>query len=190
MLTFSVSPKTLKAVALFASKDACRYILNGVYAEIRKTGVTLVATDGHSLLATEVENTNTDPDAELGSFLIPSSLIAACPQPVGGNVRVRLQDQIVTLSGSHSIETPVIEGNYPNWKTVIPQNKAETMERMDINPGFLERFVKANTALGGSGVTITYHGGCYLVRSLSQKGFVGVVMGMRADLSELPEFVK
>jgi DNA polymerase-3 subunit beta len=121
----------LKKTAFAISSDESRYVLNGIYHSLRNHKVTLVATDGRRLALVE-EEVEVTPESE-GDFIVPTKAINELTrllQP-GGEVAIRYTDNQVaySLKGEKSpsilIISKLVEGNYPNYRQVIPTDFKE-----------------------------------------------------------------
>lgn len=116
----------LRRTAFAISTDESRYVLNGIFHSFKNHKVTLVATDGRRLALVE-EDVDVAPDSE-GDFIVPTKAINELTrllQP-GGEVAIRYTENQVayTLRGEKSptvlIVSKLVEGNYPNYRQVIP----------------------------------------------------------------------
>lgn len=116
----------LKRTSFAISTDESRYVLNGIFFSLRNHKVTLVATDGRRLALVE-EEVEVAPESE-GEFIVPTKAInelSRLLQPAG-EVAIRYTDNQVafSLKGEKSASVLVIsklvEGNYPNYRQVIP----------------------------------------------------------------------
>lgn len=142
-----VQPSLLHTVARFASDDETRYALCGVLIEAKPDGVTIVATDGRRLIAH-----NTDWKADGASqFIIPSAVIAALP-----NEQVRMlweieysqSTEVIELIGPEfRLRTMAIASNYPNWRTVVPDDVPNNYAGGMLNHVFLAEVSEALFAL-------------------------------------------
>ena len=118
----SVPKETLLAlqiVAGCASTDETRYVLNGVLFS-PDDGGTLIATDGRRLAGAPARFAGSE-------FILPSAVVhvlgfpdftardAAIQQPEEGK-----EPHIQFRSGPHTFIARAIEGNYPNYRQVIP----------------------------------------------------------------------
>jgi len=111
----------LQTVAGCASTDATRYVLNGVLFS-PDDGGTLIATNGRLLAGTPARVTGRE-------FILPNAAVhvlgfpdftghdAAIQQPDAGTTNAHVQIR----SGPHTLIARTIEGNYPNYKQVIPR---------------------------------------------------------------------
>lgn len=121
----------LKKTAFAISSDESRYVLNGIYHSLRNHKVTLVATDGRRLALVE-EEVEVTQESE-GDFIVPTKAINELTrllQP-GGEVAIRYTDNQVaySLKGEKTpsilIISKLVEGNYPNYRQVIPTDFKE-----------------------------------------------------------------
>lgn len=116
--------KTMFAV----STDGTRYTLNGVLCEMAPTGATLVATDGRRLASVEVAADS--PGSEIvmgGQIIIPTKCAAEILRLIGdiGNAQIEFnENQIKIKIGDVTLASKLIDGNYPNYRQVMPE-KAE-----------------------------------------------------------------
>lgn len=125
----------LKQTAFAASTDESRYVLNGIYFSLKEHKLTLVATDGRRLALA-------DTDAEVaehsqGEFIVPTKAVTELTrlaQP-HGEVEIKYSGNQAAFSLRDDkgrtvfIVTKLIEGNYPNYRQVIP---SETKERIPL----------------------------------------------------------
>lgn len=116
----------LKRTAFAISTDESRYVLNGIYHTLKNHKVTLVATDGRRLALVE-EEVEVATESE-GEFIVPTKAINELTrllQPAG-EISIRYTDNQVAfeLKGEKSpaiqIISKLVEGNYPNYRQVIP----------------------------------------------------------------------
>ena len=131
----------LKSVSYGQSTDENRYILNGVYFNFSDDKLTLVATDGRRLALTALE---TDVAADNGgSLILPAKTVAELERLLGKGEKLKIafNDRQVAfdieidddgdsgLSDQLYLVSKIVEGNYPNYRQVIPK---ETEHRVKI----------------------------------------------------------
>jgi DNA polymerase-3 subunit beta len=122
---------SLRKTAYAISTDETRYVLNGIYASFRDGKLTLVATDGRRLAM--VENELEFPAGHETDVIIPTKAVNELQRLLGdeGDVTLRLSDSQVSFEvGGSLLVSKLIEGNYPNYRQVIP---SETKERVQIS---------------------------------------------------------
>ncbi len=131
----------LKSVSYAQSTDENRYILNGVYFNFADEKLTLVATDGRRLGLTALETEISEENA--GSLILPAKTVAELERLMGKgeNVKIAFNDRQAAFeiaiddSGDSGLVdhlylvSKVVEGNYPNYRQVIPK---ETEHRVKI----------------------------------------------------------
>ncbi|MBL9153588.1 MAG: DNA polymerase III subunit beta [Verrucomicrobiales bacterium] len=122
----------LRKTAYAISTDETRYVLNGIYWSFKDNVLTLVATDGRRLAM--VEQDVEFPKSNEINVIIPTKAINELQRLLGdeGEVRVRISDSQVSFELNDSIlVSKLIEGNYPNFRQVIPGEAKQriTLER-------------------------------------------------------------
>lgn len=119
----------LRKTAYAISTDETRYVLNGIFTSFRDGKLTLVATDGRRLAM--VENDLDFPASQETEVIVPTKAVQELQRLLGdsGEVQVQLSDSQVSFSiGEHRLVSKLIEGNYPNYRQVIPGEPAERVE--------------------------------------------------------------
>lgn len=110
--------------ALFATADdELRPVMNGIYFDITPDDITMVASDGHKL----VRNKNLSvKGSEKGAFILPkkpANLLKNVLTKEENSVSIDFDDRnaVITLE-KYRMVCRLIEGRYPNYNSVIPQN--------------------------------------------------------------------
>ncbi|HPV87906.1 MAG TPA: DNA polymerase III subunit beta [Bacteroidales bacterium] len=109
---------------LFAAGDEeLRPVMNGIFFDLKKEAANLVASDSHKLVC----YTRTDIKAtEDSSFILPKK-----PANILKNLLVKINDDVTVAYdktnafftfGSYQMVCRLVEGNYPAYRSVIPQN--------------------------------------------------------------------
>jgi DNA polymerase-3 subunit beta len=135
----------LKKTSFAISTDESRFVLNGIFFSLKEHTLTLVATDGRRLALAEEEVDI--PENSQGECIVPSKAITELNrllQPQN-DVEIKFTDNQVAFILQHGGEkgfatliiSKLIEGNYPNYKQVIP---GECKERV---PLVREEFLQA-----------------------------------------------
>lgn len=123
----------LKRTSFAISSDESRYVLNGIYISLKDHKVTMVATDGRRLaLADEESDIN---EKSQGEFIVPSKTVNELNRLLQdkGELDLRFSENQASFTlrdeknNTVLIITKLIEGNYPNYRQVIP---AEMKERV------------------------------------------------------------
>jgi DNA polymerase-3 subunit beta len=133
----------LRNVSYAQSTDESRYIMNGVFFSFAEGKLTLVATDGRRLAVNSKEMPVGEENA--GSIILPARTVSEVVRLLGQgqNVRIAFNDRQVAfeiassgaegesaLTDSIYLVSKVVEGNYPNFRQVIPK---ETDQHVVIN---------------------------------------------------------
>ncbi len=125
----------LKRTAFATSSDESRYVLNGIFFSLKEQRLALIATDGRRLAMAEEEADAGD--RSQGDFIVPSKAVNELTRLLQdkGQTRIYIGDNqaafnLVDEQGNiTSLITKLIEGNYPNYRQVIP---GEPKERVTI----------------------------------------------------------
>ena len=118
----------LKAVFNAVSTEETRYYLCGVQVEITAKGTTLVATNGHMLLAAHYEINTLD---ETVSLIIPADIVKGF-KPARGQDLVELSTEDgKTWRLGNTLFQPV-DGSFPNWRRVMPKETPDELSVTDI----------------------------------------------------------
>jgi len=123
----------MKKTSFAISTDEARYVLNGIFISLKDHKMTMVATDGRRLALVDEEVDVTE--ASQGEFIVPAKAVNELNRLLQDKGEVELKyaenQAAFTLKdekgGSVIIITKLIEGNYPNYRQVIP---GETKERI------------------------------------------------------------
>ena len=115
--------------------DELRPVMNGIFFDIAPEQLTLVATDAHRLVRL---TNNAVQGNEASSFILPkkpAQLLKTVLAKEEGDVQVRFSDKNATFEfGSTTVVCRQIEGRFPNYNAVIPQNNQNivTVDRQTI----------------------------------------------------------
>ena len=126
----------LKKTSFAVSTDESRYVLNGIFISLKDGKMTLVATDGRrlALVDEEVELS----EKSTGEFIVPAKAINELNRLLQdkGEVELKFGENQASFALKDDkgfavlLITKLIEGNYPNYRQVIP---GEAKERIAIN---------------------------------------------------------
>ena len=123
----------MKKTSFAISSDESRYVLNGIFISLKDHKMTMVATDGRRLaLADEEVDVS---EKSQGEFIVPSKAVNELNRLLQdkGEIEMRYADNQAAFAlkdekgATILIISKLIEGNYPNYRQVIP---AETKERV------------------------------------------------------------
>lgn len=110
--------------SLFATADdELRPVMNGVYFDITTEDITLVASDGHKLVRCKTLAVHGN---ERAAFILPkkpAALMRGLLAKEQGNVILEFDERNASFTLSdYRMVCRLIEGRYPNYNSVIPQN--------------------------------------------------------------------
>lgn len=125
----------LKKTSFAISSDESRYVLNGIFLSLKEHKLTMVATDGRRLALVDEEVDVAE--SSQGEFIVPGKAINELNRLLQdkGDVEIRFTDNQAAFTlkdekgGTILLITKLIEGNYPNYRQVIP---TETKERVPL----------------------------------------------------------
>lgn len=110
--------------AIFATaEDEIRPVMNGVFFDITPDSVTFVASDGHKLVRDRSFTTHCEQPA---SFILPKKPAKTLKDILAkenGDAIVRFDDRNARIElENYTLNCRLIEGRYPNYNSVIPQD--------------------------------------------------------------------
>jgi DNA polymerase-3 subunit beta len=125
----------LRKTCYAISSDEARYVLNGIFFSIKEHKIVMAATDGRRLALAEEEIDI--PSESQSEFIVPAKAINELSRllQVNGDLEVKHTANQVAFKlqseakSSVLIISKLIEGNYPNYRQVIP---AESRERISL----------------------------------------------------------
>jgi DNA polymerase-3 subunit beta len=122
----------LKKTSYAISTDETRYVLNGTLFSFKDNKLTLVATDGRRLALVDLELEF--PRSQEIDIIVPTKAVMELQRLVKdeGDVKVSIgENQIAFEINQTLLVSKLIEGNYPNYRQVIPSEAKErvTLER-------------------------------------------------------------
>jgi DNA polymerase-3 subunit beta len=133
----------LKKTSFAVSTDESRYVLNGIFISLKEGKMTLVATDGRRLALVDEEVDISEKSS--GEFIVPAKAVNELNRLLQdkGEVEIKFGENQASFSlkddkgFSVLLISKLIEGNYPNYRQVIP---GEAKERIPLNR---EEFLQA-----------------------------------------------
>lgn len=131
----------LRSVSYAKSTDENRYVLNSVFFNFSEDKLTLVATDGKrlALISREIKLEQEDE----GSIILPAKTVTELEKLLtqGAAVKISFNNRQVAfdisvgeesanngLTGSIYLVSKILEGNYPNYKQVIPKEAEQRIK--------------------------------------------------------------
>src|SRR5205809_3325844 len=125
----------LRKTSFAISTDESRYVLNGIFMSLKEHKFAMVATDGRRLALVDEEVDISEKSQ--GEFIVPAKAVNELNRLLQdkGEVELRYAENQASFTlkdekgSSVLIITKLIEGNYPNYRQVIPN---ETKERISL----------------------------------------------------------
>ncbi|MEI7886114.1 MAG: DNA polymerase III subunit beta [Actinomycetes bacterium] len=123
----------LRQVVKAASNDDTRLILTGVMLTTEGTGLRMVSTDSYRLAVRDLPGTTVLPEGQ--SVIVPSRALNELARSLNGDevVTLTLGERDATFQvGSLHLRTRLIEGEFPNYKGLIPDSQPNrlTVDRL------------------------------------------------------------
>lgn len=122
--------------SIFATaQDELRPVMNGIYFDLTPDCLAIVASDGHKLVRNKILTISSDQPA---SFILPkkpASLLKNVLGKQGGDVVIRFDERNAEINFEEGvILCRLIEGRFPNYNSVIPQNNPNqlTVDRLGL----------------------------------------------------------
>ena len=119
----------LRRTSYAISVDETRYVLNGILFSFKENKLTLVATDGRrlALFDSDLEF----PRSHERDFIVPTKAVTELQRMLGeGEIQISVGENLVSFEQNGSqLVSKLVEGNYPNYRQVIP---GEAKERITI----------------------------------------------------------
>ena len=144
-----------------ATQDA-RHFLNGMFLEVSKNKLTVVATDGHRLSMSSAETKN--PTDEPVSCIIPRKCITEIKRILTtfkdnkeNMVEFMVTDrEIIIKIDGFTIKSKLIEGNYPDYKKVFPESLPHklTVNKQDLKSALQRMSILSNEQFKGVKLTL------------------------------------
>jgi DNA polymerase-3 subunit beta len=136
---FSIPSKDFKEMisqTIFAvSDDETRYFMNGVFIEKNEEGLVLVATDGRRLSYAKKTFDAKIPDFK--GIIVPPKVLGLILKraPDEGLIDIAVTEKSIFFRfGAYKISSVLIEGQFPNYRKVIPEQQKSriTLKRSDL----------------------------------------------------------
>ncbi len=151
----------LKKTSFAISTDESRYVLNGIFISLKDHKMTMVATDGRRLALVDEEMDV--PESSQGEFIVPTKAVNELSRLLQdkGDVEINFSGNQAAFSlkdekgSSVLILTKLVEGNYPNYRQVIP---SEMKERLPlIRDEFLHAMKRAEIMTSDKSNSVKLH---------------------------------
>ena len=134
----------IKETIFAVSDDRNRYFMTGVYFVKNGDTLTMVATDGRRLSSV---NKNIANVPEFQPAIIPTKILSTVLKhaPEEGNIEVAVIDKSIFVKfGSMEFSSVLIDGQFPNYQKVIPENLTMSIQ---VNKADLDAALKRTTIM-------------------------------------------
>ena len=116
------------------SDDETRYFMNGVFLEKTEDKIVMVATDGRRLAYINKPAPKID---DFTGVIIPPKILNIIMKRAGdeGMIALCVTDKTIFIQfGSYKLSSVLIEGQFPNYRRVIPENQMHsfTINRLEM----------------------------------------------------------
>lgn len=136
--SFSINADVLLAGisrTIFATADdELRPVMGGIFVEASADKITFVASDAHKLVRYQRTDAHADDSASFILSKKPASLLKNILPKEEGAVMIEFDDKNAFFNLSdHKVVCRLVEGNYPNYTSVIPKNNPRkiTIDRVE-----------------------------------------------------------
>jgi DNA polymerase-3 subunit beta len=111
------------------SHDETRYFMNGVYFEKSEDKFVMVATDGRRLAFISKIYDKSSKIPDFPGIIIPPKILNIVLKRAGdeGMAGISITDKIIFIQfGSYKLSSVLIDGQFPNYKRVIPESQTRS----------------------------------------------------------------
>lgn len=120
--------------SIFATaNEELRPVMNGIYFDLTADALAIVASDGHKLVRTRNNGIKNEMPMAFIMPKKPANLLKSVLQKNDEDVLIRFDERNATISfPGGTLSCRLIEGRYPNYNSVIPQDNPNhmTIDRM------------------------------------------------------------
>lgn len=126
-ITEGLLQENIARTVFATADDELRPVMNGIYFDLTTDHLAVVASDGHTLVRNRILTIKAEDEAKKGSFILPKK-----PANILKNILSRNAENEVTITSdgrqisikteNFTMQCRLIEGRYPNYNSVIPQN--------------------------------------------------------------------
>ena len=131
-ITEGLLQENIARTVFATADDELRPVMNGVYFDLTTDHLAVVASDGHTLVRNRILTIKAEDETKKGSFILPKK-----PAHILKNILSRNAENEVTITAdgrqisikteNFTMQCRLIEGRYPNYNSVIPQNNPNTL---------------------------------------------------------------
>ena len=127
----SILAENINRTIFATAQDELRPVMNGIYFDLTNDHLAVVASDGHKLVRNQIYTIKSN---EPAAFILPkkpATLLKNLLGKDGDDVTIRFDERNAEINfGDGVLQCRLIEGRYPNYNSVIPQNNPNVV-RLD-----------------------------------------------------------
>ena len=157
--SFDGFKKTIAGVLFAAATDETRVELSGVYFEFNENELTLAATDSYRLIERKIKYKNKTTLPEVKKFIIPtktlieitrlsqrSNEVEVAEEKTNKEIKLYIaENQLLFMYDEVELVSRIIEGQYPDYKQIIPNVSQENKTIVILERRELAQAVKASS---------------------------------------------
>ncbi|MGL4986537.1 MAG: DNA polymerase III subunit beta [Treponemataceae bacterium] len=117
--------KEMITQTIFAvSDDENRFFINGIFFEKDEENLILVSTDARRLAY--IKKSVFEGENDFVSAIVPTKILSIIQKrmPTEGNIKIAFNEKMIFFQfGNYEFNSVLIEGQYPNYKKVIPERQ-------------------------------------------------------------------
>lgn len=111
-----------------AASDELRPIMTSVYIDIIEGQINFVSSDGHKLALLELRDESMTEEIRFALPLKIATILKGLIKPSEESINIFIGGNSARFEyGSDSVVATLLEGNYPNYRSVIPQNNDKVL---------------------------------------------------------------
>ena len=110
------------------SDDETRYFMNGVFLEKAEDKIIMVATDGRRLAF--ISKAAGNHISDFAGIIVPPKILNVITKRAGdeGLISISVTDKTIFIRfGSYSLSSVLLEGQFPNYRKVIPETQTNSL---------------------------------------------------------------
>ena len=152
----SILAENINRTIFATAQDELRPVMNGIYFDLTPDFLVVVASDGHKLVRNKIFSIKSEQQAAFILPKKPANLLKNLLGKDGGDVTIRFDERNAEINfGDGSLQCRLIEGRFPNYNSVIPQNNNYEV-RVD-RLGLLAALRRVQPFANGSSNLIRFH---------------------------------
>ncbi len=121
--------KAINSTFFSISDDDLRPVMNGIFVELKNDYTTFVSSDSHKLIRYRRLDIKSDSEASFILAKKPADLIRNILPKIDDDVKIDFDNKNAVFEmGSFTVVCRLIEGNFPDYESVVPKNNDKRVE--------------------------------------------------------------